>query len=43
MKSRVPAAAGRVLLLTLRLWILNPEKVKDTNAMVATRTQEESP
>lgn len=36
-KSRTPAAAGRVLVLTLRRWILNPEKVKLTNTMVATR------
>ena len=42
-KSRVPAATGRVPVLTLRCWILNPEEVKDANAMVATRTREESP
>ena len=31
----MPAAAGRVLVLTLRCWILNPEKVKDTGKAVA--------
>lgn len=39
-KSRTPAAAGRGLVLDfLCRWILNPEEVKATNTVVATRAQ----